>query len=130
MKFESYTINITQNVYWLILLLCTQASFFNPFFILHDLYTIEDLNIYIIQDTDTPIIDIIDNNTCIEIIFQKKFLYKNIDTREIITTFYTFIVIKITLHQTTDGYIFNDRKYGAYTDSKIYLIKNNNLIII
>ena len=129
-KYEAYAIDTTYNVYWLILLLCTQASFFYPYFLLHNLYTMEELDLFIMQDPGYPIIDIIDDGIAIDIVFQKTFSYKNINTKNILTKFHTFIVITINLHETNDGYIFYGKKYGSYNSSTIYWIKDNNLLIV
>lgn len=127
-RFEKYSINIVQNVYWLILTLCTQASFYYLYSVLYELYTIEDLNLHILQDQSYPIINIIDNQSSLDIIFYKSFIYKDIGTHETVSIFNTFMVVVIDLQETNDGYIFYGKKYGIYKSCKMYWIKSTKLI--
>jgi len=134
-KFEVYHHNIMISVYYLIILLCTQSSFFYPFSIIHNIYTLEDLGIYILPHDDYPNINIIHNHTSIDMVFKKTFKYVNINSNEIITKFHTFMVITINLVKFGDK-VDDNHQYARYTKKYsecsgiLYWIKDDNLLII
>lgn len=119
--FQKYCVNPVHNIYWLLLLLCTQASFFYSYFLLHSIYTVEDIDMYILQDSEYPIIDIIHiKPNTITVIMQKNFNYKNILNHNIESVFKTYVVINIDLCTTADGYVFYGKSYGTVCDVKLY----------
>ena len=93
-KYKHHPHTITNTIYNLFLILCTQSTFFYPFNILHHLYNTQLL--HIIQSDDFPLINIIDNNKSLKIIIKKKFIYINPITSQTITTFATFTTINIS----------------------------------
>lgn len=129
-KYNKYSHNMMYSVYYLILMFCTQASFFYPFNTIHNIYTNSDNDIHIIPSEDFPKIYIVDNKTSIDIIFKNIFKYTNINSDEIITRFHTFMVITIKLIEKHNRYIFSKNNYGVCDSGMLYWIKENNLLII
>ena len=117
-------------VYNLLVMLCTQASFFYPFNILNKIYTLDDLGIHVMASDDPGCISIVDNKISIDIIFKKLFKYMNTSTETVITKFWTCMVITIYLVEETDGYIFYGKKYCSYDNAIVYCVKEKNLIIV
>lgn len=129
-KYEPYTMDITHNLYWFIITLCTQATFFYSYFLLHNLYTIDDENLFVMQDHGFPVIDIIDDKSHIDLVFHKIFLCKNIETKEIITKFCAFIHVSVNLFESSDGYIFYGKKYGVCHPVSVYWLKTVDFCVV
>jgi hypothetical protein len=117
-------------VYYLIQILCTQASFYYPFSVVHNIYTLPEAGIHIIPCTDYPNINIIENTDSVDIIFKKIFKYTDINSDQVMTKFHTYMVITINLAEEQNGYIFNGKKYGICDTAMLYWIKENNLLVI
>lgn len=116
------------NLMNLIIMLSTQASFFYLFKYLHDIYTISDSNLYITQNNDYPIINIIDKIDKIFIIYRKTFLYTNLEKN--ITKINGYMIINFDICNTSNGYLMYGKKYCKYKNCIIYWIKEKNLLII
>lgn len=129
-KFRKYSHEIMLTLDNLIIMLCTQALFFYPFNVIHNIYTLPESNIYVMPIDDHPNINIIDNNTTVTIVIKKIFGYKNIDTDDIITKFHTFMTITIDLVEEPNGYLFYGKKYCKYNAGILYWINENNLLIV
>lgn len=130
MKFNNYSHDVMESIYYLLIMFCTQASFYYPFSIIHNIYTFHDSGIHVTPAKDYPCINIVAYSTSIEIIFKKTFQYTNINTSEIITKFYTFMVITINLMESPNGYFFSGKKYGECKSGILYWVKENNLLVI
>jgi len=129
-KFIKFDHNMTYSLYYLIIMFCTQASFYYSFSTLYNIYTLHDIGFHILPDEDCPFINIIECKTHIDIVFKKTMKYFNINSQETITKFYTFIVITINLEEEDDGYIFYGKKYVKCSTGSLYWIKENNIIIV
>jgi hypothetical protein len=129
-KFDKFGHIVTYTLYYLIVMLCTQASFYYPFSILHNIYTLHDIGIHILPDEDYPFVNIIDNKTHLNIIFKKVMKYFDINTQKIITKIHTFMIIRIEMEEEANGYIFYGKKYVKNSSGSLYWVKENNLIVI
>lgn len=121
-KFKKYKHYVLDSCYDLIILLCTQTTFFYSFNIIHELYSIRDTNLFVLSDNDRPIICV---NTSIpkqiEILFNKNMKLINIQLEKSILLFYTTIKIIINL----------DEQNSNLSDNiNIYWTKNSNLLIL
>lgn len=107
LKFKEIEHSIMSSVYYLILIFCTQASFFYQYQILHDIFTNLDHHIHIVPtDDDKPTIDIIINNECIDMIFNKKFKYVNVETNDLLANFNTYMMVSIPLAAGSEELIY------------------------
>lgn len=111
------------SLFFIILVLCTQATFSYPFNFINSIYTIEKSNIYVLPLNDYPYINIIDNTNYINIILKKSFHLVDINSKKIFNKFHTFFIITIDLHEEPDGFILYGKKYCEFRDSIFYLIK-------
>lgn len=120
-KYNIYHYNCTENAQYLITMLCTQASFFYSYNLLHNIYSLPDTNIFIVQDNDHPYINIVEEANCLTLCFKKIFKYIDINNKDIpILSFYTYMVISIELQ--------ND--IAICHNIKIYWHKNQNIITL
>ena len=129
-KFNQYVHNKLYTLYYLIIMLCTQASFYYPFSVIYNIYSLPETDIYILSSDDFPYVNVVDNGTNIVIVFRKIFKYFNIGTERTITKFHTFMVITIDLVEEKNGYIFYGKKYATCSKGMLYWIKENNLIVL
>ncbi len=129
-KYNKFSHDTMYTLYYLIVMLCTQASFYYPFSILHNIYTIHDIGIHILPDDDHPYINIIDDQTKLNIVFKKVMKYFDINSQKIITKIHTYMVITIELEEEIDGYIFYGKKYVKSSHGSLYWFKDDNLIIV
>ena len=97
-KLSCYKNNIVKNVGDLILLFCTQASFFYPLNVLYTKFINNDQNIHIVDGKDCPKINIIDWDDHIDIVFIKSFHYVDVDANTIIFKFRTCTIVTINLY--------------------------------
>ena len=71
------------NLYYLTLVLCTQASFYHPFKILFQLYTDIDKNIHVVNSNDKHKVIIKSSKKSIEFMINKSLNYINISNEKI-----------------------------------------------
>jgi len=95
--FLLYRHPMTKTIYHLIMLFCTQATFYNQFDIIHNLYALPKFDIHVVQGKNSPRINIIYQNDTINIFFGKELEYTNISNMEKITNFFTVMDICIKL---------------------------------
>lgn len=100
-KFQNYQHYLVGNIYQLLILLCTQTSFFYSFSTLYQIYYNPGSNIHIIPITDYPIINIVDNITTIDLYYKKFYKYLDIISEEIIYKIYTYMHFSIDLMYNT-----------------------------
>lgn len=129
-KYKTYTHPILQTVFNLIVMLCTQASFYYPYQIIHTLYSLLDHEICAIPSTDPPCINIIENKSSIEIVFKKMFKYFDAKTEQTLCHFSTYFVVTIDLVSTPDRYIYYGKKYGVCSSTIVYWFNDKNLLIV
>lgn len=129
-KYKKYAHPIMENLYNLILMLCTQASFFYPYNTIHGIYTMSNSDFYVLPSSDFPTVNIVDNGKTIDIVFRKTFSYTNINSNEVVTKIHTFMVIPIELMEVPSGYIFSGSKYAQCNSCMIYWIKEQNVLVI
>jgi hypothetical protein len=129
-KFDRFSHDKLCTLYYLIIMFCTQASFYYSYSVIHNVYSLPSDNIYILPFDDSPYVNIIDNNNHVDIVFKKIFRCVNIDSGQIITKFHTFMIVSIDLIDEPNGYIFYGRKYGECNTGALYWIKENNLIVL
>jgi hypothetical protein len=129
-KFNHFHHDKLYTLYNLIIMFCTQASFYYPFSVMFNIYDLGEIDICVLPSDDSPYINIIDNGSHINIVFKKIFKYIDINTQQIITKFHTFMVITIDLVIEPDGHIFYGRKYSICSACMLYWIKENNLVVI
>ncbi len=89
---------VLHTIYHLIILFCTQATFYHQYSTIHHMYTLSDFDLYIVQTKDIPEIHIINQNDTIILFLCKKFHYLNISNNQILTTFKTMMKIVIKLN--------------------------------
>lgn len=129
--YQKYHHKLLGTLYWLLMMLCTQASFYYPYNIITNIYTLNDLDIYILPSPDDyPLVNIVFNNDCIDISFEKSFVFRNINNNDIITNFHTVQKMKIALFRMPDGYIFCGEKCGQCENAVVYWTKDKKLIIV
>lgn len=120
-KYTTYQYNCTETAYYLIIMLCTQATFFYPYNLLHDIYGLPDTNIFIIQGNDHPSINLIENKNKLTLYFFKSFNYIDINNKDIpIMSFHTCIKASIK---------FKDNN-AICKNIEIFWYKNKNIITI
>lgn len=124
-KFKTCETLTTKSLYYLLIMLCTQASFYYPYKLLSDLYTRHENNMCILSSNDTPLINLIEKNENISIVLKKIVKYKNIDKNVLITNIHTFTTFNITLKYDQYGYT----EISCITCS-IYWIKEANIVVI
>ena len=129
-KYKQYSHSILKTVFDLIVMLCTQASFYYPYNIVHTLYSLPKYEIYVIPSTDPPCINIIENTSSIEIIFKKMFKFFDTKTEKTLLHFSTYFVVTIDLVSIPDGYIFYGKKYGVCSSITSYWFNDKNLVIV
>ncbi|XWV24606.1 putative ORFan [Tupanvirus deep ocean] len=129
-KYNSFAHDTMFTLYYLIIMLSTQASFYYPFNAVHSVYSLPDTGIHILPSDDYPLVNIIDNGDSVDIIFKKVLRYFNINSQETITKFHTYMVISIDLYEEPDGYIFYGKRYCQYNTGMLYWIKETNLLVI
>lgn len=110
-------------LFFLILVFCTQATFFYPFHILNSIYTVDYYNIYVLPLDDHPCINIVDNKDYIDIILKKSFKLIGINTAKIYHKLYVSFRITIELFQEDEDMVFHSRKCCRFKESIFYLIK-------
>lgn len=119
----NYSHSMTQSIYNLVILLCTQATFYNQFSVLHNLYKLPTFDFYILQSKDIPRINIVYHNNMVNIFFCKRFEYVNAINSHILTYFDTTMVICIKL--------FNQKiKYGLAYYGFVYWTCSEKILII
>lgn len=123
-KFILYTHDKLYTLYYLIIMLCTQATFYYPFSIIHDIYNLPEYDMHVLSLEDRPFINIIDEDSIVSIVFRKILKYQNISSQEIITKFHIFMIISIDI---TDKQ--NECNCQSITGI-LYWIKERNLLII
>ena len=123
-KFNQYSHDKLYTLYYLIIMLCTQASFYYPFSTIYNIYSLPETDIFVLSDDDFPYVNVVDNGTNVEIVFRKIFKYFNIRTEQTITKFHTFMVITIDLVEEKNGY------YATCSKGMLYWITENNLIVL
>ncbi|MEM0353973.1 MAG: hypothetical protein QXW79_00190 [Thermoplasmata archaeon] len=129
--FRKYIHLPSRNVENLLLMLATQASFYYPFSIVNNIYTNPTSGLHVISSTtnDVPLIDIVNNNGSIDVIFKKNFGYINIKSNKTVKKkFYTFMILTIDLIDRSDGTEINDHNYGHCRSAITYWIKVDSKI--
>lgn len=129
-KFKSYYFPKLNSFFNLAMMLSTQASFFYQFHTLHLLYYDIESEFSVVSADDDPSINIVDNNTSIDMIFSKTFKYYNHDSQKTINLFYTYFVISFELIIEEDGYLFQGSKYAQVKSTSLYWINEKNLVVI
>ena len=130
-QFSTYYHHSMENVYYLVIMLCTQASFFYSFRTLHTIYSIPSNDIYVVPVSDYPVISIKYSKGFLHVIFRKMFKYLNTVTTDVYTRFDTCFVITIELLKIKPGYLLLlGTSYGKDESTTLYWAKENNLIII
>lgn len=109
--YQKYKHNVMPNLRDLLMILTTQSSFYYPFQMVYNVYYKENTKIYIIQDSDSPYINIVLNKNTIDIVFKKTFRYVNISTDEVLHKFYTFMVLTIDLFEGSVGYFYSTENF-------------------
>lgn len=127
-KFKKYNHPVMDNLYDLLLLFTTQSSFFYSFKMMHDIYSLPNINTYVFADEDMPNIDIIDNRISIDVVFKKTFKHMDITNSEtkIINKFQTFMVITINLMTVSSGYLYPEFNYSNSETAIFYWFDINN----
>ena len=120
-RFENFHHDLTGSLQNLILMLCTQASFFYPFNMIHEIYNLPDTDIFIISKHDHPYINLIENKNGVTLYFKKIFKCVNVNDEN------TPIINFHTIMTTT---IENINKNAICGNFKIYWYKNCNIITI
>lgn len=128
-KFNRFSHDTMYTLYYLIVMMSTQATFFYPFSILHNIYTLHDNGIHILPDEDHPFVNIIDNQTNLNIIFRKVMKYFNINSQETITKIHTYMMVTIELGEA-DGHFFYGKKCVGSSSGSLYWIKEKKLVIV
>ncbi|XWV25842.1 hypothetical protein QJ857_gp1242 [Tupanvirus soda lake] len=129
-KYNRFAHDTMFTLYYLIIMLSTQASFYYPFNAVHSVYSLPDTGIHILPYDDYPLVNILDNGDSVDIIFKKVLRYFNINSQETVTKFHTYMVISIDLYEEPDGYIFYGRRYCQCDTGMLYWIKETNLLVI
>ena len=119
-QFRLYNNSIIDNVFYLLLLLSTQASFFYQFDAINTFYSLS--NVFPITHTDRPTINIIHNEDLIEVIFKKSFKLINIITDEVTHIIQTFFIITIRLIDSPICFVKYGNKFSSVVSSIIYSI--------
>lgn len=109
MKFRAYWHHIVDTYYELLIMLVTQAPFFYSYKIIHEFYNDSENNLSIVQHTDSPTIDIIDDideNKTIKIMFKKTYKLVDTNTKKTIQMYHTCMMISFNIidrakHDTT-----------------------------
>lgn len=118
-KYKKYYYHIVSNIFNLILILCTQSSFFYLYNTIFTIYYLPEYNIHIISDVDYPTINIIENQSSLNITIKKNFNYINIDTGEKISQFYTYMDFFIDLQE-----------YIQCSNPILYWVNTKNVLMI
>jgi hypothetical protein len=94
-KFQYKRHKLLPSIYHLLMMLITQSSFYYPFKLVHDVYTLPDSNQYVMQESDRPYINIIEHKHAVEITFKKTFKYLDVDTNQVLKKFHTLMIMTI-----------------------------------
>jgi hypothetical protein len=122
-RLKIYSHEITGNAFNLLIMLCTQSPFFDPYAMIHRIYTESDNQIHIVSGPGTPTINIIDNDTSIDIIYKKTFKSINSITKETVCLYDTTMRLTIDLIIVRAGYIFSGYAYCKSGLGLIHWIK-------
>jgi len=129
-KFHKYYHSNMQSLYYLIIMLCTQASFYYPYHIVSDIYNLPDHNIFVIPDEDYPLVSITHNDKNVELVFKKTLKYMNVDTYKIFTRIYAFLVVTINLKDNYKDCVVSGQSYAECSKSVIYWFKESDVVVI
>jgi hypothetical protein len=116
-KYEYYKHDTMSTIYELILMLCTQASFYYPFNIINNLYELAESSLHIVSTDEIPSINIVECEQSVNIILKKTLKYTNIDSCKIMTKIHTFMIMTIDLSDPA-------REHGLF-----YFVDENSLLI-
>jgi hypothetical protein len=120
-KYNKYSYQY-YNVFYLVMMLCTQATFYYPFTILNNLYSLPDQGMHILPADDWPYVNVVENNNHISIILKKTFRLFDINAKKVMIRYHIFMIITIDLLSEPDGYIFYGSKYGQCRDAVFHII--------
>lgn len=81
----------------IVLMMCTQVSFFYPFDLLYRLYTDHDFDLHIIHDNSPTMINIVRKEGELLLIFYKTFLLIDTTSKDTVDKLGTYMVISVTM---------------------------------
>ena len=119
-KYKIYKNPIMVNLYILILMLLTQASFYYPLYIMDINYTSYENNFQIVAANDMPSIDIIEENNKLKLIYYKSFKCINVQSETIVNQLYTIMEITIELYTSIGGMMSTEFHYSKPSNCTIY----------
>ncbi|AYV85464.1 MAG: hypothetical protein Satyrvirus18_1, partial [Satyrvirus sp.] len=130
-KFKGYYYDRVENVYYLLMMLCTQTSFYYSYNVIQSIYSLHDMDIHVISSsTDRPLVNITDNGTSIDVTFKKIFNYSSTFTNKVFTKFHTYFAMNFDLTKDPDNYFRYGRTYAKNSSAILYWVKENDLLVI
>ena len=117
-NFNKYVHHDMDNLFNLLALFTTQATFYNMYDMISKVYSSMEDNIHILDGDDHPQINIIHRDNTINIILKKKFKYLDINNEKIILYFQAFMIIFIELYH--NPHISDSKYYCNCRDAIIY----------